>query len=166
VTEVGLDLISIVGRPIVAVGVDYFSHLIQGFVATLEQAGLIVGIQVIVNMAEDKVVFCARYGRQIEPEDWPVQCIPEAVKADRGELEGYNSDNLVTSFDITLENTAPYMGSWKGLVELMHRLSKDALIRKLPGFKRKRTRGDRDTRLDASLRACLTIKSRTLMRLV
>lgn len=146
-----LDLTSIIGRPITALGVDYFSHLITAVEFTLENAGYVVAVQVLVNAAEDKVTFCARYGHKIEPEEWPAQYIPDAVKADRGELEGYNANNLVTSFDITVENTAPYMGSWKGLVELLHRLSKDALIRKLPGAKRKRTRGDRDTRLDASL---------------
>jgi putative transposase len=146
-----LDQTSIIGRPITGLGVDYFSHLITAVEVTLENAGYVVAVQVLVNVAEDKVAFCARYGYGIEPEEWPAQYIPDAVKADRGELEGYDSDNLVTSFDITLENTAPYMGSWKGLAELLHRLSKDTLVRKLPGFKRKHIRGNRDTRLNASL---------------
>jgi hypothetical protein len=106
------------------------------------------------NATMNKVAFCAEYGIVITEDEWPSHHLPEAILADRGELEGYQADNLVNALNIRMMNTAPYRGDWKGIVERNFRLSNDTLIRWLPGAVYKlRERGEPDYRLEA----CLTL---------
>jgi hypothetical protein len=71
----------------------------------------------IANAASDKVTFCREYGIEITEEDWPVHHLPEAILADRGELEGKNAENLVNGLHVKIMNTPPYRCDWKGIIE-------------------------------------------------
>lgn len=107
------------------------------------------------NASTDKVAFCQEYGISIEKYQWPSEALPEAILGDRGELEGYNADNLVNALNIQIANTAPYRCDWKGIVEQNFRLLNDNMIHWLPGaVYQKRERGDPDYRLEA----CLTLR--------
>ena len=145
-----LDPNRIIGRPVIYVVQDAFSRLVVGFAATLEGPSWLGATLAIENTAMDKVELCKELGISIMEEEWPSHHLPEAILADRGELEGYNADNLVNSLGITLSNTAPYRADWKGMVEQQIRLTKDR-IRWVPGEHRRRERGARDPRLDACL---------------
>jgi hypothetical protein len=89
------------------------------------------------NVRTDKVVFCAEYDISITESEWPVSHLPEALMADRGELEGYDADHLVNAFNITVRNTAPYRGDLKGIVEQHIDLSNEKIIHWTPGRVRK-----------------------------
>ncbi|RME86877.1 MAG: DNA-binding protein, partial [Anaerolineae bacterium] len=96
----------------------------------------------------------AGHGITITPDQWPSHHLPEKLLADRGELEGYNADNLVNALNISVANTPPYRADWKGIVERYFRLSNERVTRWLPGAVRTDARrGDPDYRLDA----CLTL---------
>ena len=96
---------------------------------------------------------CRKYNIQIEAEDWPCCSLPEAIIADRGELEGYGVGNLINNLNITIENTSPYRGDYKGIVERFFRTVNDRIESFLPGaiMKDYRKRGDPDYRLEAKL---------------
>jgi hypothetical protein len=146
-----LDRTRIIGRPVIYVVIDTFSHLITGISVTLEGPSWVGAMLAIENATADKVIFCKEYGITIGESEWPSCHFPEGFLADRGELEGYNADNLVNAFNTRIYTTAPYRGDWKSIVEQQIDLLQEKGIRWTPGEVRKRERGGRDYRLDAIL---------------
>ena len=65
----------------------------------------------------DKVELCKQYGYEITSDEWPCIGLPDAILADRGELLGHQIEALEHSFSIRIENTAPYRGDLKPIVE-------------------------------------------------
>ncbi len=65
----------------------------------------------------DKVELCKQYGYEITSEEWPCIGLPDAILADGGELLGHQIEALEHSFSIRIENTAPYRGDLKPIVE-------------------------------------------------
>lgn len=147
-----LDRNRIIGRPIIYIVIDVFSRLITGFSVSLEGPSWLGAMLALDNTTRDKVAFCQEHSISITEADWPSHRLPEAILADRGELEGYNADNLVNALNVRVSNTPPYRADWKGIVEQNFRLINDKVIHWQPGavYKR-RERGDRDYRLDAVL---------------
>lgn len=147
-----LDRNRIIGRPVIYFIIDTFSRLITGFNVSLEGPSWLGAMLALENASADKVAFCQDYDIQIDVEDWPSHHLPEKILADRGEMEGYNADNLVNSLNINISNTPPYRADWKAIVERNFRLSNDKMIRWMPGYvQRQRERGEKDYRLDAVL---------------
>jgi len=147
-----LDRTRIIGRPVIYVLIDVFSRMITGLSVTLEGTSWLGAMQALENAAIDKVTFCKEYGVEITEEDWPCHHLPEVILADRGELEGYNADNLVKALNVIVSNTPPYRADWKAIVERNFRLSNDKVIHWILGAVYKpRERGDNDYRLDAVL---------------
>lgn len=146
------DRSRIIGRPVIYVIIDVFSRLIVGLSVSLEGPSWLGMMLALENMALDKVAFCREYGVEITEDEWPSHHLPEAILGDRGELEGYNADNLVNAFNIRIHNTAPYRCDWKGIVEQNFRLMNDQVIHWTPGaVYQARERGRKDYRLDARL---------------
>lgn len=144
-----------VGRPVIYVVIDAFSRTIAGMSVNLRGPSWLGAMLALENAAVDKVAFCKEYGIDIEKHQWPSQDLPETILGDRGELEGYNADNLVNALGIQVAITAPYRCDWKGIVEQNFRLINDTMIDWLPGrVNHKRERGDPDYRLEA----CLTLR--------
>ncbi|MEA5497542.1 Mu transposase C-terminal domain-containing protein [Limnoraphis robusta Tam1] len=147
-----LDRSRIIGRPVIYIVIDVFSRLIVGISVSLEGPSWLGAMQALENTASDKVSFCKEYGIEITQEDWPSCHLPEEILADRGELEGYNADNLVNALNVKVSNTPPYRADWKAIIERNFRLSNDKFIHWIPGaVYRPRERGDTDYRLDAVL---------------
>ena len=147
-----LDRNRIIGRPIIYFIIDVFSRLITGFSVSLEGPSFLGAMLALENATADKVQFCSTYGITINDFDWPAHHLPEAILADRGELEGYNADNLVNSLNIKVSNTPPYRADWKGIIERHFRTCNEKMIRWIPGAVQKpHGRGDKDYRLDAVL---------------
>ncbi|HYX16649.1 MAG TPA: Mu transposase C-terminal domain-containing protein [Nostoc sp.] len=147
-----LDRNRIIGRPVIYFIIDTFSRLITGFSVSLEGPSWLGAMLALENATSDKVAFCYEYGIEIDEADWPTHHLPEAILADRGELEGYNADNLVNALNIRVSNTPPYRADWKGIVERNFRLSNEKMIHWMPGaVNRVRERGDQDYRLNATL---------------
>ncbi len=48
--------------------------------------------------------------------------MPVRLLGDRGEMAGRMVETLINSFNVHVENTAPYRADWKGLVEQQFRL--------------------------------------------
>lgn len=146
-----LDRSWIVGRPVVYFVPDRFTHMIAGFSVALEGPSWVGAMLALENAASDKVAFCAEFGITIEDWEWPSHHLPEALLADRGEIEGVNGDHLANALNIRVHNTEPGRADLKGLVEQHFDLTNERVINWSPGAVRKRERGDRDYRLDTRL---------------
>lgn len=143
----------VIGRPVVYAIIDVFSRMIIGIYVGLEGPSWIGAMMALDNMIADKVQFCKEYGIEISEEQWPCRHLPEIIIADRGEFEGYNVENLINNLNVKIENTSPYRGDLKGIVERSFRTTNEKIKHKTPGAIQKefRKRGDRDYRLDATL---------------
>lgn len=143
----------IIGRPIVYIIIDVYSRMILGLYVGLEGPSWIGAMMALGNVVEDKVKFCKQYNIDITEEVWPLSSLPETIIADRGEFEGYNVESLINNLGIRVENTSPYRGDLKGIVERYFRTMNEKIKHTTPGAIQKefRERGDKDYRLDAIL---------------
>ncbi len=141
----------VIGRPVVYMVEDVFSRMIVGLSVSLEGPSWLGAMLALENAASDKTGFCGQFGIE-DVSWWPAQHLPDAILADRGELEGYNADQLVNALAIRVANTPPYRGDLKAIIEQNFRLMNLNLVGQLPGAVVKdRERGEPDYRLDAVL---------------
>lgn len=148
-----LDRSRIIGRPVIYAITDVYSRILTGLYIGLEGPSWAGAMLALDNMVADKQEFCAQYGIEISPEDWPCSHLPETILADRGEFEGYSVENLINNLNVKIENTPPYRGDLKGIVERRFKTINERIKRNTPGavLKELRNRGDRDYRQDAVL---------------
>lgn len=148
-----LNINHIIGRPIVYAIIDVFSRMITGIYVGLEGPSWIGAMMALDNMIADKVEYCKSFGIDILEEQWPSKHLPDIIIADRGEFEGYSPENLINNLNIKIENTSPYRGDLKGIVERSFRTLNGKVKHKTPGAIQKeyRKRGDEDYRLDSAL---------------
>ncbi len=148
------DRSRLIGRPVIYVIIDVVTRVIVGFSVSLQGPSWLGMMLALYNATVDKVAYCKEYGIDITEDMWPSHGLPEAILGDRGELEGYDSTNLVDSLDIDVSNTSPYRCDWKAICEQNFRIISDDVIHWKPGaVYTKRERGDKDYRLEA----CLTL---------
>lgn len=148
------DRQKIIGRPTLYVVVDVYSRLIAGFYVGFENPSYVTAMLALVNAMIDKSQICQSFGYDIEPEDWPSIGLPDAILADRGELLGHQIEYLEQAFGVRIENTPPYRGDAKGIVERHFRTIQADFKPFAPGVVAGTTikkRGGKDYRLDATL---------------
>ncbi|MCE0453034.1 Mu transposase C-terminal domain-containing protein [Brevibacillus sp. AF8] len=97
------------------------------------------------NVATDKVEFCARYGIEIDEEDWPSRHLPKFIAADRGEMKSRNSNNLVM-INVQIGNAPSGRGDLKPFIEQQFRRFNARIRELIPGavVKQHRERGDKN----------------------
>ena len=108
---------AIIGRPVIFFVRDVWSRMITGVHITLENASCNCALMALKNCAEDKVEFCRRYGIKIEPEEWPCHHLPRTLIGDNGEIAGYGIEPVISKLGILVENTPPYRGDLKAVIE-------------------------------------------------
>lgn len=144
----------IIGRPIIYSVMDVFSRMIVGIYIGLEGPSWLGAMMALVNTVKNKVEFCKEYDIEIDQEEWPVHHLSDTILADRGEFEGYSVENLINATGIKIQNTSPYRGDLKGIIEQQFNILNNQRIKPfLPGAvdPNNRERGDKDYRLDARL---------------
>ncbi len=149
-----LDRTVPVGRPTFYQVTDVLTKLICGIYVGFENASWLAAGIAVGNVVEDKVEYCARYGVEIEPEQWPCAgVLPARFMADRGEFEGFDATEFVSKSSVTVELAAPYRGDQKGSTEKKFDQFHKLLQMKLDGMieKKVKERGDADYRRDAIL---------------
>lgn len=88
-----LDREQSIGRPIIYVMRDSLTHAIVAFSIGLENNSRIGLENLLLNLGEDKIEFCKKYGVFIEDSRlWPSNFIPKELYADRG--SDYASDEF------------------------------------------------------------------------
>ena len=148
-----VDRNKIVGRPEIYFVMDAATHMVTGMYITLKSASWESASLAIRNAAMNKVSYCAQYGIHITEEQWPCHHLPQALVADRGEVESTNADVLANVLGIQVINTPPYRGDLKGIIEQHFRITNLSIPNSTPGKIQSdfRRRGGRDYRLDAQL---------------
>ncbi|MBY8031501.1 DDE-type integrase/transposase/recombinase [Vibrio fluvialis] len=145
---------NIVGRPVVYMVIDVFSRMIAGFYVGFETPSYAAAMQALYMAVTDKKAYCRELGFDIDSQEWPSVGLPDAILADRGELLGYQIESLESNFSVRIENTPPYRGDAKGIVERNFRTIQASFGPFVPGYVsgfKERKRGGRDYRLDAKL---------------
>ncbi|MGB4406833.1 MAG: Mu transposase C-terminal domain-containing protein [Sphaerochaeta sp.] len=143
----------IIGRPVIYFVKDVFSRIITGMYIGLEGPSWAGASMALANCASDKVEYCKQHGITITKEQWPCEHLPYSILGDRGELESCKADGLSDYLDIRVENTPPYRGDLKGIVERYFNTMNTSTKPFLPGqvISEARKRGETDYRLDAKL---------------
>ncbi|SFC47769.1 Mu transposase C-terminal domain-containing protein [Pseudoalteromonas denitrificans] len=145
---------NIIGRPVIYMVIDVFSRMVAGFYVGVESPSYASAMQALTHALTDKVDYCKKFGFDIEYEDWPVIGLPDAILADRGELLGHQIESLERSFSVRIENTPPYRGDAKGIVERSFKTHQAIFKPYAPGIvtgTKIKKQGDKDYRLDATL---------------
>ena len=148
------DRACIVGRPTIYLVADVFSRMVVGFYIGFENASYVTAMQALQVAMTDKVELCKQYGYEITYDDWPCIGLPDAILADRGELLGHQIEALEYNFSIRIENTAPYRGDLKPIVERYFRTIQTKFKPFASGVVqqvKEKKRGGSDYRLDATL---------------
>jgi len=143
----------IIGRPTLYIVVDQFSRMIVGMYVGLEPPCWVGAMLALWNCSQDKVEFCAKYGIEIKPENWPVGGVPKHLMGDRGELMAHDAERLLQGFNIDVENSTPYAGDAKGVVERVFNTLQTKFGPYMPGYVDKQFlgRGNKPPALDAVL---------------
>jgi len=148
-----IDRRKIIGRPVLYVVIDVYSRMIVGIYIGLEGPSWVAAMMALANAVEDKQSFCKKYGREIEPHEWPCHHVPAILLGDRGEILAKTLKNLINNFNIQVENTASFRADWKGIVEQRFKLLPAVFKTFVDGYIQTdyRERGASDYRLDATL---------------
>ncbi|GAB6553220.1 Mu transposase C-terminal domain-containing protein [Bacillus mobilis] len=143
----------IIGRPVLYIVIDVFSRMVVGMHVALEGPSWQTAMMALANVVTNKVEFCEKYDIKITKEEWDCHHLPNAILADRGELEGKSVETLINTLKVRVENTPPFRADWKGIVEQHFRLINERVKPILPGMVKPDfgKRGARDYRLDAKL---------------
>lgn len=160
------DCGQLIGRPTLYVVIDVWSRMIVGIYIGLESPSYVAAMMALANVIEDKVAFCARFGVEIEPWQWPVCHLPGALLGDRAEMLSAKVDALLNHYHVDVENAAAYRADWKGTVEQVFRTLQVGFKPWVDGYVDTdyRRRGVRDYRLDANLN--IDELTRIILRLV
>lgn len=145
---------NIVGRPVVYMLIDVFSRMIAGFYIGFENPSYATAMQALFMAVSDKTLYCKALGFEIDATEWPCIGLPDALLADRGELLGHQIENLESNFFVRIENTPPYRGDAKGIVERNFKTIQSSFGPFIPGYvtgSKVKKHGDKDYRLDARL---------------
>lgn len=148
---------SLIGRPILTACIDAYSSLCCGYSISWE-GGMYSLRGLMLNIIEDKVEHCKKYGISISESDWNCDKLPAIFVTDMG--SEYKSENFeqIAELGITLINLPAYRPELKGGVEKFFDLLQNSYK---PYLKGKgvvepdyQERGSHDYRKDA----CLTIE--------
>lgn len=166
-TKADIELVSSINRsipiggPTLYIVSDVFSRMIVGVLVTLEESSYYSGARALYNSMISKTKLCEEEGLNeienfnISDDEWPCHFLPDSIVADRAELLGTQSNNIIRDLGIAIENTAAYRADLKGVVEnhfkVIHSKIKGLADRR--GFKslNHAQRGVRDARKDALL---------------
>lgn len=122
-----------VGRPTVYIVIDVFSRLIVGWYIGFENPSYVAAIQSLHLALNDKSQLFKDLEIETDSFSWPAPGLPEAILADRGELIGHQIEGLESSYRVRVENTPPYRGDAKGIVEQRFRTLQAEFKKFTPG---------------------------------
>lgn len=147
------DRSDIIGRPVMYFCMDSVSHIVTGMYIGLEGPSWLGMAMALYNATTDKVDYCHQFGIEITEEQWPCHHVPAVLLGDRGELESHKADPLVTMLGIRVDNTPPYRGDLKPIIESHFKIINKDVKPFVPGavLPDDRQRGGKDYRLDARL---------------
>lgn len=146
-----------VGRPILTACIDAFSGLCCGYALGYE-GGVYSIRELLLNTLEDKVLWCRKFGIEIDNDDWPCNSLMASYVTDRGSEYASICMEQLAELGISVINLPAFRPELKGSVERFFALIQDSYKHMLKGKGiieiDAESRGARDYRRDA----CLTIE--------
>ena len=122
--EVDLSLVSaddpkrVVGRPVVYVMLDLYTRLIVAVSIGFDNNSVLGFTNCLMNLADDKVEYCKKYGLTITENIWPSGYLPKRIRCDRGaEYRSKRVKEICNELGIMRELVTAGTGSLKGSVE-------------------------------------------------
>ena len=128
--EVDLELVSsidetkIVGRPILYMMIDIYSHCIVAFSVSFENNSMIGLSNLMINLFESKKAFAEKHNiMNFNPELWPSNFIPNEIRCDRGsDFKSKGFEEICRELNINKTLEPGGTGSMKGSIEQSFRL--------------------------------------------
>lgn len=117
----------ILGRPIVYVVIDVWSTAIVGFYVCLSGPSWATAQIALFNSCINAGLLGELWGFVPMYQLAPQPTLPFCVLCDRGEYLSQAGRRTFFKLKVMASYTAPYRPDWKGLVEVIHRIEKDAL---------------------------------------
>lgn len=152
-----LDRAWIVGRPIVYVVVDVWSTAVVGFYVCLTGPSWNTAKIALFNSSADPALVGGLWGYQPILTLQPAPTLCYALQCDRGEYLSQGHRSTAKRFLPLTHFTPPYRGDLKGLVEVLHRIEKDAQFAFIPGAMDFR-RAEMELRKVDPSKSCLTVR--------
>ncbi|TPH18082.1 hypothetical protein [Litorilituus lipolyticus] len=124
------------GRPVLYVVVDVFSTCIVGIYIGFHGPDWIGAAEALVNAFMDKVSFAARYGLEIQPEDWPCFHLCYWINSDNGGEYSLGNISPLLKANLGLQEwtkTRSYMGVAKAVSERKFGVINDSFLHYQPG---------------------------------
>lgn len=107
-----------IGRPIAYVMIDVYTRAILAISVAFDNNSNVGLTSLFMNLAEDKVAFCKKYGLEIAASSWPSNCIPARIRVDRGsDFKSKDFEEICRRLNIQREIVPGGSGSLKGVVE-------------------------------------------------
>lgn len=123
----------ILGRPIVYVVIDVWSTAIVGFYVCLAGPSWPMAKVALFNAAADPALVAGLWGYVPIVSLSPTPTMPLVIFGDRGEYLSMGGQQTGAKLEFSLEYAAPYRPDLKGIVEVPHRITKDAQYFFVPG---------------------------------
>jgi hypothetical protein len=143
----------IIGRPIVYLVRDVWSGMIVGVHVALEGPSWNTARLALFNAFSPKGEFLRSLGFKMTDADWPCAHGCLDIVHDRGEQLSIPSTDSAHDLRINLSPCPSFRPDMKGSIETLFHWIRDATVKWMPGavLSRARERGQRDSRLDATL---------------
>lgn len=126
--EIDISLVSeadptkTVGRPIVYALIDVYTRMILSVSISFDNNSEIALTNCFLNLAEDKVEYCKKFGIEITEEMWMSNIIPRRIRCDRGaDFKSKAFQRICLDLGIDRQLVSAATGSLKGTVEQVFR---------------------------------------------
>ncbi|XLZ68598.1 transposase [Massilia sp. SR12] len=115
----------VIGRPIVYMIVDIWSTAIVGFYVCLRGPSWEMAKVALFNAVASPGLLSELWGFQAEATLSPLPTLPAVILGDNGEYKSFAAKETAFKYFERLSLTPPYRPDLKGLVEVLHRITKD-----------------------------------------
>ena len=122
--EVDLSLVDIynpdntVARPILYCMIDVATKMILAISVAFENNSILGVTNLFLNLSDNKVEYCRRFGIELEPDLWKSNIIPRRIRFDRGaECTSNQLERILNKLKIERELVTGGTGSLKGNIE-------------------------------------------------
>ena len=121
------DAGNLVGRPVLTIVTDAFSSgFVMGYSLTWE-GGTYSLRDLMLNVIDDKVEWCKKFGIIITKEQWDSKQMPAVIVSDMGSEYQSMTFSQITELGVTLINLPPLRPELKSIVERSFQLLQDAV---------------------------------------
>ena len=111
-----------IGRPLVYAAVDCFSHMVAGVYVGMGAASWQQAMLALAHCGADKQRYSRRFGRRIEPAQWPCRHLPETLYASAALGAGIERDTLLNNFNLRCVEVDDRPDHWQAVLARRFRL--------------------------------------------